>query len=156
MGWQHTLHKDTTKHYSSNLQIDQATTDDIIDKVLEDPAKMAIVNSSRWPVTKPINMRSKAELIQEIMVEELLSKRGENVRAFQTGLSVLEFLSFCHKHPIVTKELFVYKNRPLTACMFLQPPVMSKQITKPDSSDVDRMNAFNWFLKYISERSNHG
>ena len=142
--------------YSSTFQIDRATSDDIIDRVLEDPAKMAIVNSSRWPVTKPINMRTKAELIQDIMVEELLSKRGENLRAFQNGLSVLEFLALCHKHPILTRELFVYKSRPLTACMFLQPPIMSRNITKPDTSDMDRMNAFNWFLKYINERSNHG
>ena len=142
--------------YFFSSQIDQATTENAIDQILQDPAKMAIVNSSRWLITKPINVHTKSELVQEIMVEELLSKRGDNIRAFQNGLSVMEFMTFCHKHPTLTKELFVYRGRPLTASVFLQPPVMSKRIRKPDHSDVDRVNSFNWFMKYINERSNSG
>ena len=49
-------------------QIDHAINENEIDQILEDPAKMAIVNSSRWPVTKLINMNTKSELVQEIMV----------------------------------------------------------------------------------------
>lgn len=34
---------------------------------------------------------------------------------------------------------------------------MSKLITKPDHSDVDRVvNAFNWLLKYSNKQFNHG
>lgn len=117
---------------------------------------MAIVNASRWPITKAINMCSKSQLIQEIIVEEVLSKWGENIRAFQKGLSIMEFLYLCQKHPTLTKELFVYVSRPLAASMFLQPPVMSKLISKPDHSDVEPVNAFNWFIKYIDERFNCG
>ena len=117
---------------------------------------MAIVNSSRWPVTKPINMRTKAKLNQEITIEELLSKREENLRAFQKGLSMLDFLAPYHKHPTLTRELFIDKRQPLTASMFLQPPIMSKVVAKPDSTDVDRENALYWFMKYINELSNQG
>lgn len=33
---------------------------------------------------------------------------------------------------------------------------MSKLISKPDHSDVEPVNAFNWFIKYIDERFNCG
>ena len=137
-------------------QIDQATTEEALDQILQDPAKMAIVNSSRWPVTKSINLCTKSELVQAIMEEELLSKRGDNIRAFQKGLSVMGFMTLCLNNPDVTKSLFVYEDRPLTASVFLQPPVMSKLITKPDQSKVNQVNAFNWFVKYINERSSNG
>lgn len=117
---------------------------------------MAIVNSSRWPVTKTINMITKSELVHEIMVKEVLSKREDNIRAFQKGLSVLGFMALCQKHPSLTKDLFIHKDRPLSASSFLQPPVMSKSVTRPEQSNINQVNAFNWFMKYINERSIHG
>ena len=89
-------------------------------------------------------------------MEEILSKRGDSIRAFQKGLSVLGFMALCHKHPSLTKDLFIHKDRPLTASVFLQPPIMSKSVTSPEQSNINQVNAFNWFMKYISERSIHG
>ena len=74
------------------MQIDQAADDEVLDQLLDDRENMAIINCSRWPVTKPVTMNTKTELVQTLLVEELLNKRLDNIRAMKRGLTVLGFV----------------------------------------------------------------
>ena len=51
----------------------------VLDQILQDPAKMAIVTSfpMPWPITESINLCTKSELVQAIVEEELLETTYE-------------------------------------------------------------------------------
>ena len=53
------------------MQIDQAQDDKVLNRILDDPAHMAIINSSTWPVTKGISMLTKMELMQTLIIEDI-------------------------------------------------------------------------------------
>ena len=65
-----------TDHF---LQIDQAADDEALDLLLDDRENMAIINCSRWPITKPVTVITRTELVQVLLVEELLNKRVDNI-----------------------------------------------------------------------------
>ena len=90
------------------MQIDQAQDDKVLNRILDDPAHMAIINSSTWPITKGISMLTKMELMQTLIIEEVITKRDVNIRAFRTGLFVLGFLNLCRDYADLMKPLFVH------------------------------------------------
>lgn len=107
---------------------------------------MAIINCSRWPITKPVTVNTKTELVQTLLVEELLNKRLDNIRAMKRGLSVLGFVDMCQTNISLTASLFLYTPKEFRAVDFLnlvskQPPLSQKQ-----------QNAYRWFVNYIQER----
>ena len=43
------------------MQIDQAPDDEALDVILDDTENVAIINCSRWPITKAVTMNTKTE-----------------------------------------------------------------------------------------------
>ena len=109
---------------------------------------MAIINCSRWPVTKPVTMNTKTELVQTLLVEELLNKRLDNIRAMKRGLTVLGFVDMCQTNLSLTSPLFLYTPKEFLAVDFLN--LVSKQL--PLSRR--QQDAYRWFINYIHEREN--
>ena len=101
------------------MQIDQAQDDKVLNRILDDPAHMAIINSSTWPVTKGISMLTKMELMQTLIIEEVITKRDVNIRAFRKGLFVLGFLNLCRDYADLTKPLFVHCEEEFTREKFM-------------------------------------
>ena len=99
------------------LQIDAASNDTELEKILDDSTNMAIINSSSWPVTKCINCRSKFQLGQTLLIE-VLHKREANIRALRRGMHVLGFIKLCNEYPEKTKLLFLYTPAPLDSSRF--------------------------------------
>ena len=102
----------------SCLQIDAATKDTDLEEILDDSTNMAIINSSSWPVTKSIDCRSKFQLGQTLLIEEVLHKREANIRALRRGMDVLGFFKLCSEYPEKTKQLFLYMPTPLDSSQF--------------------------------------
>ena len=67
--------------------------DEALDLLLDDRENMAIINCSRWPITKPVTVTTRTELVQVLLVEELLNKRVDNIQALKCGLMVLGFVT---------------------------------------------------------------
>ena len=130
------------------MQIDQAADDEVLDQLLDDRENMAIINCSRWPVTKPVTMNTKTELVQTLLVEELLNKRLDNIRAMKRGLTVLGFVDMCQTNLSLTSPLFLYTPKEFLAVDFLN--LVSKQL--PLSRR--QQDAYRWFINYIHEREN--
>lgn len=128
------------------MQIDQAPNDEALDVILDDRENMAIINCSRWPITKTVTMNTKTELVQILLVEELLNKRLDNIRALKRGLMVLGFADMCRTNIDLTSSLFLHISREFLAVDFLnlvckQPPLTPKQ-----------HDAYRWFIKFVQER----
>ncbi len=107
---------------------------------------MAIINCSRWPITKAVTMNTKTELVQILLVEELLNKRLDNIRAMKRGLMVLGFADMCRTNIDLTSSLFLHIPREFLAVDFLnlvskQPPLTPKQ-----------HDTYRWFVKFVQER----
>lgn len=132
------------------MQIDQAQDDKALNRILDDPAHMAIINSSTWPVTKGISMLTKMELMQTLIIEEVITKRDVNIRAFRKGLFVLGFLNLCRDYADLTKPLFVHCEEEFTREKFMS---LMAAVPPPDPATIpDAAKAFNFFEKYIKER----
>ena len=65
------------------LQIDAASNDTELGDIVDDSTNMAIINSSSWRVTKSIDCKSKFQLGQTLLIEEILHKREANIRALR-------------------------------------------------------------------------
>ena len=63
------------------LQLDNATSQDDINDIIDDPRYMAIVNSSGWPTTKSITTASKSEFLQQLTLNEVILKRQHAIKA---------------------------------------------------------------------------
>ena len=87
-----------------SLQIDAANNDTELGEILDDSTNMAIINSSSWPVTKSIDCKTKFQLGQTLLIEEVLHKCEANIRALRRGMDVLGFFKLCSKYPEKNKE----------------------------------------------------
>lgn len=119
-----------------------------LDQLLEDEKFMIIINSSRWPVTKPINIESKMDLLNCLVTEELIYKRLHNIEALRKGLSYLGFLDFCHRHMLVAKFLFIYESQPLHADQFTSLLESHSKVSLTSEEET----ALNYFYEYITHR----
>ena len=75
--------------------------------------------SSIHQVTKEISVRTKMEVIQILIVEEVVTKRDVNIRAFWKGLFDLGYLKLCRDWVKLTKPLFVHCEEDFTRYKFL-------------------------------------
>ena len=114
---------------------------------------MAIINSSSWPVTKCIDCRSKFQLGQTLLIEEVLHKREANIRALRRGMHVLGFFKLCNEYPEKTKPLFLYTPAPLDSSRFFS--LMHERTDKPADNSKQAV-AFTYFMKYVNERAKEG
>ena len=135
------------------LQIDAASNDTELEKILDDSTNMAIINSSSWPVTKCIDCRSKFQLGQTLLIEEVLHKREANIRALRRGMHVLGFFKLCNEYPEKTKPLFLYTPAPLDSSRFFS--LMHERTDKPADNSKQAV-AFTYFMKYVNERAKEG
>ena len=92
-------------------------------------------------------MATKMELVQILIIEEVIQKRDVNIGAFRKGLFILGFLNLCRDHPLLTKELFVYSKKDLTANVFFSLLEPVSPLKSPLS-----LAAYTYFQKYIEER----
>lgn len=135
------------------LQIDAASNDTELGEILDNSTNMAIINSLSWPVTKSINCKSKFQLGQTLLVEEILHKREGNIRAMRRGMDALGFFKLCSEHPETTKKLFLHTPIKLNSSQLFS--LMHEKTAKPVDHPKHAV-AFTYFMKYIEEKAKEG
>ena len=90
-----------------------------MDKIVDDPVAMALVNSSGWCTTKAITMSNKMQLIQGLIFHETVLKREKQLAAFRKALHTLGLLKLILMNPEL-KTLFVHNGgSKLSALVFI-------------------------------------
>jgi hypothetical protein len=112
------------------LQLNESTTREAINKLLDQDKYIGILNSSGWPTTRILSPENKAEFMQELIVQELITKRAKVINAFCRGLEILGVLTLIRKHPCM-KGAFVFNKVGLKAgTLLVRPRVQRSLIAK--------------------------
>lgn len=121
------------------LQLDEASTKDEIDTLLDEPANMYILNHSGWSITEPVTMANKATLLQRLIWDEVILRREGNIQAFKRGLTYLKLLQLMQANPDLLKPLFVAKSEEVTAEAFMG------LVSTLRPQEVEQRQAFDYF-----------
>ena len=102
------------------MQLDNATTDNQIDNLLDLPTNTFILNASGWSITENVTVEKKYTLIQHLLIDEVITKRRKNLQAFCLCLQSLGIDFLMHVYSDLMKEIFVHSdNAPLTTEKFV-------------------------------------
>ena len=108
-----------------------------------------LINCSRWPNERVINIDTKEFLIQHLICNELLSSRKNELDDFKKGLETLGFLKLVQQNKDKLKVLFCKTDdMPLTAQRFND---MTQEIVP---SNFSERQATEWFKSYLEQEEN--
>ena len=132
---------------SSTLQIiellDKCTDNASINAILDTPLYLQIINSSQWDPTEVINMESKDRVITEIIYDELVLKRKDQISAIREGLAHVGFLKHIEEFPELCRPVFTGGTTPVSCAGFLAllDPVKTE--------DRIQEQVKSWFFDYV-------
>ncbi len=102
-----------------------------------------IVNSSSWDITEMITMEERSALISELIIDELLQKRINQLNAIKEGLDVASVHRYLRLYPELMKELFI-TGQSVSKVAFL-----SLLAFKDDDLSATQQQVYDWFLRFI-------
>ena len=129
------------------MQLNNLSSQAEINQLLDEDRYLAIVNSSGWPPTKMLTLTNKAEFLNGLIHQELVSNREAAITSFGRGLELLGMLTMIRQHEGEMKSAFVYSSSRLTADDFC-----GLVKSKPPITSTKRRQAYQWFLEYIRNR----
>ena len=127
------------------LQLDDATTNEELDAIFNHQQNITLVDASRWSTTTSINIKTKSQLIQDLIIEEIIEKRRQ-MDSLRKGLGKFALLSICQTHPDKCRSLFVFSARKVTF------QDINNLIHEPVAGNEESMNVFEWFMTYLQSR----
>eukprot|EP00112_Aurelia_sp_Birch-Aquarium-sp1_P024922 Seg806.15 transcript_id=Seg806.15/GoldUCD/mRNA.D3Y31 product="hypothetical protein" protein_id=Seg806.15/GoldUCD/D3Y31 len=109
-----------TEHLHSLIDgLDGCKTEDEISRLFEENDSFwQIINHSHWPAETVITLQNKNLLIQELIYDEVIASRLQEIGELKAGLSTLGFLQYIRQHPDVCQSLFCAENRRIANAMF--------------------------------------
>ena len=109
-----------------------------------------IINSSRWPKEKVIDIASKDFLLQHLVYHELLASRKNEIEEFSEGLKSLGLLDLIRKNKEKCKILLTAaeSQQALTA------NAMKDMIIDVEHHNFSESQAYKWFIDYMDEEEN--
>ena len=132
--------------------LDNCKTDFDVQKLLygEDANESfwQVINSSHWPKPQEINFQNKDLLFQELVYNELISSRLQEICELRVGLETLGFLSALRKSPQLLKALFCVKPRSIVQPKFC-PTEFKDIITYAIATDFAQNQSKSWFQEYL-------
>ena len=134
----------------SLLQLDQASTQNEIDAVLDQPTFLSIVNQSSWGHVQAVTMSSKHSFLQLLIWDEVIQHRLVNIHALMKGLNCLGYLQLVKDHADQLINLFVHKAGPLTAAQllaFLKPSITGTEEKR------QALQFFKDFILYLESKA---
>ena len=109
--------------------------------MLDVPGNLSILNNSKWGHTQAITVENKAALLQHLILEEVIVRQEDNLKAFIRGLEQLGLQGLIKAYPTLVKPLFTCQDQaPLTADQFW----MLIGSVRPGSDD-EKSKAFDFF-----------
>lgn len=140
-------------HYNVPLQLDNLTSREEIDCLLDEDKYMAIVNNSGWPTTRVLTLRNRVEFIDGLIRQNLITSREAAITAFGKGMELLGLRSLIQRHWSELREVFVFSNQQqISATQFLHLIVTKL----PSDEDKQQVQAHRWFMDYVHERDTMG
>ena len=134
-------------HY---LQLNNVTSQREIDELLDEDRYLAIVNACGWPPTKLLTPKNKAEFLNGLIYQEVVTKREPAIAAFGKGLELLGVLTLLRQHQQVMRGALVYYPNKLSAQEFCNlvksRPPLGRQ----------KLQIYRWFLDYVHDRDTDG
>ena len=82
-----------------------------LDCLLDKREYMERINSSQRDITEPLTIERKEKLIKELVFDELVWKRLEQLKAVRDGLEDLGLLEWLKKFPSLTERIIVTHKR---------------------------------------------
>lgn len=133
-------------------ELDSLTTDDKIYKLLdENDVYQEIINQSKWPIGKMINIKTKHSFIQQLIINEVIFQRIPQIMALQEGLETLGVLDLVRKYPELCKEMFVCKQESLTSDVFATRILSQSSQVIPENPVNGQAHKF--FMQCVKEQS---
>ena len=132
---------------SSTIQmielLDKCNDNASVNTILDTSMYLQIINSSQWDPTEVINMESKDRVITEIVYDELVLKRKEQISAIREGLAHVGFLKHIKEFPELCRPVFAGGTTPISCASFLGflDPVQTQDRIQ------EKVNS--WFLEFI-------
>ena len=115
---------------------------------------MSIISTSKWPSTMIVTKENRFSLLQNLVLDELITKHTQHLQAFLRGLEKFGLGTLCREFPEKCQDLFVYdETTQLTANKIVN------LITSSPRNSLER-GTLGWFMEYIalregSEGNNH-
>ena len=128
-------------------ELDEAKTEEALHGVLETRPKSAafweVINTSEWSNTELINFENKGCLVHELIHNELVRCRKDQLDSLRKGLESLGFLFMLKMHRKVTVHVLSFCKIELTADIFIA-------FLKSNPSSSAERQAYQWLLYYIT------
>ena len=154
----------TTKMKKQHIPLDASTAllhefvnclekckfDDDINQLLEENSKCEafwqIINLSRWPKEKVINIVSKDFLLQHLVSNELLASRKNEIDEFFEGLKSLGLLNLLRKNKATCKVLLTAGEFQLRTA-----DALMEMIIEVEARNFSERQAYSWFMSYTNQ-----
>ncbi len=128
-------------------ELDEANTEEALHNVLETHPKSSsfweVINASEWSSTEVINLQNKGCLVHELIYNELVRRRKDQLDSLSKGLESLGFLRMLKMHHKVAFHVLSYCPLELTADTF------TSFLKGNPNSNAERQ-AYQWLLEYIT------
>ena len=131
-------------------ELDLAETDADIKKLLfeseDKDVYWVLIGSCHWPIAESINIRNKNMLIQDLIYNEIVSSRREEIGEISKGLEALGFLEHAKKYPTFKKQILCY-NEDLRREFTVEDLRENADVTPVTAS---QQQALDWLYEYLS------
>ena len=118
-----------------------------MDKVIDEPVNLSIINSCGWSITEAITHSNRYQLIQCLIHNEVITQRESNMRAFFRGLNVLKMGDLILSEPEKLGDLFMYRRIHLSVNHF---KTLMSSVTPPSGpKKVQSLEHFKEYLRYL-------
>ena len=128
-------------------ELDKARTPEALNYVLEVHVKhnsfWEVINASEWSSTEVITIENKGCLVNELIFNELVRRRKDQLDLLSRGLQMLGFLSLLKRHCKVADYVLCYNALEINAEQFIS-------FVKSNPSSHAERQAYQWFMDYIT------
>ena len=128
-------------------KMDEASTQEDIDAILDVPEYLEVINGSGWPCTQTVAISNKNEIVQGLIAEEVIRKRMKSMDDLRKGLNVTGILALMGSYPAQLKKFFVDGDNTITAEEFKRQ--FSKECVMP--IEYPACQVYKWYMEYIAE-----
>lgn len=132
-------------------ELDKAKTEEEIQSLLfENENKdvfWVLIGSCHWPASASINSINKNLLIQDLIYNEVVSSRREEIGEIGKGLDALGFLDYAKKHAAFIKEILCYNE--FLRREFSVDDLKAVCDVAPESDREQQ--ALDWLYSYLSQ-----
>jgi len=125
-----------------------ANTEEELDSVCSVPENMERINTTQWGLVDQICLKTKEQLITELIFDELVRKRAEQLNSIIDGIKFIGLSEYLKNYPDLMKHVFISGEE------VPRLPVFSHGIENCDTKKDDTLiTIITWFKEFVNECS---